>query len=170
MRHCLLLATYLQDDVGAARSLQRPLAVGERLVLAGVAGALDDVAGGLEVVLTARRAVQLVAAVAAVVLAVADEAGVHAAPVRAVVGAVGAGVYPAHEGEERLARGQLPLLVARAAAPLDRLLHHRLDAPALAHVGVVLGPVTVVLRYLKLIQVWYYRLSTLPLQHSGRSN
>ena len=63
-----VIRSYLQDDVGAARPLQRPLAVGERLVLAGVAGALDDVAARLEVKLAAARAVELVGPVAAVVL------------------------------------------------------------------------------------------------------
>ena len=59
---------HLQNDVGAPRALQRPLAVGERRVLAGVAGALDDVAARLEVKLAATRAVELVGPVSAVVL------------------------------------------------------------------------------------------------------
>ena len=63
-----VIRSYLQDDVGATRPLQRPLAVGERLVFPGVAGALDDVAARLEVKLAATRAVELVGPVSAVVL------------------------------------------------------------------------------------------------------
>ena len=68
MESAVIGHAHLQNDVGAPRPLQRPLAVGERRVLAGVAGALDDVAARLEVELAATRAVELVGPVAAVVL------------------------------------------------------------------------------------------------------
>ena len=65
-----------------------------------------------------------------------------------MIGSDGAGVDPAHEGKQRLARGELPMLLRVVAVALI-VGHDGLDAAALGDVGVILGPVTVVLRYLE---------------------
>ena len=82
-------------------------------------------------------------------LSIADEVIVDAVSVGAVVCADGAGVDAAHEGQQRLARRQLPVLLRTVVAVALIAGHDGLDAAALGHVGVVLGPVTVVLRYLE---------------------
>lgn len=63
----------LDDDVVAERSLQGPLAVGARVVLLGVVGALQGVCGGRHVEGALLRTAHLVGHVAAVVVAVAEE-------------------------------------------------------------------------------------------------
>ena len=62
-----------------------------------------------------------------------------------MVGSDGARVDAAHEGEQRLARGELPVLL-RVALIVG---HDGFDAAALGDVWVILGPVTVVLRNLE---------------------
>ena len=118
-----LSLSYLQNDVGSWRSLQSPLAVGELRVFplpVPVSRTLDLPAVELlevsdtVVFLVSSRAVDLVTAVAAVVLAVTEVGLVDALAVAAVLALPGTGGYLAHEGEEGLAPGQLPLLLVLA--------------------------------------------------------
>ena len=118
-----LSLSYLQNDVGSWRSLQSPLAVGELRVFplpVPVSRTLDLPAVELlevsdtVVFLVSSRAVDLVTAVPAVVLAVTEVGLVDALAVAAVLALPGTGGYLAHEGQEGLAPGQLPLLLVLA--------------------------------------------------------
>ena len=106
----------LEHDVRTPGALQGPLAVGEGLVLAGVVGGLDDVAGALQVEGAVLGAVELVAVVAAVVLAVAEELSVDALAVGAVEGSAWTGFDATDEGHQGFAGSQLPFLVEGIAA------------------------------------------------------
>ena len=137
---------YLENDVGSWRSLQGPFTVGKLWVFAlsvPVSRALDLAAVELfkvsdtVVVLVSCRAVDLVTAVTAVVLAVTEVGLVDTLTIAAVLALPGTGGYLAHEGQESLAPGELPLLLV--------LPHHRLDALSAGDVGLVQGPVPVVL-------------------------
>ena len=90
----------------------------------------------------------LIGIVSAVVVAVAEELVVDALAVGAVVGAAGAGRDDAHEGHERLAGRQLPLLVVRGLS-LKVGLKDGANAVAVGDVGLRHGPVTEVLRDLE---------------------
>ena len=90
----------------------------------------------------------LIGIVSAVVVAVAEELVVDALAVGAVVGAAGAGRDDAHEGHERLAGRQLPLLVVRGLS-LKVGLKDGANAVAVGHVRLRHGPVTEVLRDLE---------------------
>ena len=116
---------YLEDNVGAGGSLKSPLAVG-KLRISSVAiveaGALDLSAVELVHVLGALRlAVELVAPVATVVLAVAEVSVIDTLAIAAVLGAPGAGLDLAHEGQQGLAPGELPLLAVLPQLALDTL-------------------------------------------------
>ena len=58
-----------ENDIGSSGSLQSPLTVGERLVLARVSGGFDDTSGRLDMELALFGAAQFVAVVATVVVA-----------------------------------------------------------------------------------------------------
>ena len=99
--------TYLEDNVGAGRSLERPLAVcklGISAVAIVQSGALHLAAVKLVHVLGALGlTVKLITAVAAVVLTVAKVGVIDTLAVAAVFGAPGTGLDLAHEGQQGLA-------------------------------------------------------------------
>ena len=83
-------------------------------------------------------AVELVTVVTTVVDAITEVGIIDTLTVGAVLGPPGTGGDLAHEGEEGLAGGQLPLLASV-------LLQHRLDTLASGDVWLVQGPVAIVL-------------------------
>ena len=83
-------------------------------------------------------AVELVTVVTTVVDAITEVGIVDTLTIGAVLGPPGTGGDLAHEGEEGLAGGQLPLLASV-------LLQHRLDTLASGDVWLVQGPVAIVL-------------------------